>query len=237
MTDQRARGFKQMTNILRLRLRGKNIPGTCECFDRTVADDGVKIAHDTIGAICDFKTRQAGSFVLSGMAITITMALNHAISILLNVLDEESDGQEEPEGISGVVEEGYAVLMDLAPTCEFANSATLSLNARLFSSDDGTECPSPKPHVVPSITSNTPSNQDAVESLVLDEPRDTSMGISNNPWRGQTQTTGWNSLLDDLQAGYSDLDTASPGRIQGSRMVNMDRPPPQLGETVVSTLG
>ncbi|MBE3042705.1 hypothetical protein IMZ48_09060 [Candidatus Bathyarchaeota archaeon] len=143
------------------------------------------------------------------------MALKHSIPLLLDVLNEYSNDHEDPEGISDMIEEGYATLMDLASTCKFAKSAVSFLDSRLFSSEDGMEDPSLEAQVSPSPEYNALSNQEAVQDLFPDEQEDTSLGVNEALGSRARETTGWNSLLDDLEVGYSSLDTNCPERMQG----------------------
>lgn len=181
----------------------------CTCVCKINPQAGLNIARNTIQSISTFKSKHdKDSALLSGIAVTVTTALVQSISLLIDVLNEDSD-IEDPENISHVIEEGYAVLMDLASTCRFANRSILSLDKSLFPSEDGMD----------GRTSGSPSspssrlNGQAIngESQILAADLDTAApGGDESSGGPSVGTSKFDSLLDGLQVGYSDLDMIPP---------------------------
>lgn len=181
----------------------------CTCVSKINPQDGLNIARDTIRDISTFKSKHdKDNTLLSGIAVTVTTALVQSILLLVDVLNEESDTQDS-DNISHVIEEGYAVLMDLASTCRFANTSILSLDKTLFPSEDETDGHTPVSPPSPSSRLNGQPN--GVESQIVAAELDTVAPGEDESLRGPSvETLKFDSLLDGLEVGYSDLDMIQP---------------------------
>lgn len=189
----------------------------CTCYAKLKPEDGLRIARDTIQVISPFRPgKEIGTSVLSGIAIVVTTALIHSVSVLIDTLNEESENDEESEIVSNVIEEGYGVLMDLASTCRFTNSAILSLDKKLFPSEDEMNGPITGPQALPSFELNGISNNRASQRALSEEVGNAALAEDEALGARPTGMSKWNSLLEGLQAGYGDLDTIPPTQCPGA---------------------
>lgn len=117
---------------------------------------------------------------------------------MIDILNEESDDSHESESLSSIIEEGYAVLMGLAPYCRFTNSAILTLDKKLFPSEDEADDIIPGLQATPSPARNG--------QLIDGGPQRLAAAIDEAALGQSVETRKWNSLLQGLQLGYSDLD-------------------------------
>ena len=180
----------------------------CSCFSRGKAGDGRGIAHDTIRAISGFYSQTARKPVNSAITVTITTALVLSISLFLDVLGNEVNDQEESERISVIIEEGYNLLMELAPTCKFASSAVSSVDERLFSTEDNFEHQSVESRLSPVFGADGTYNEEVVPGRL--PAGGTPFARNDRSGHASMEIERRNNPLDDLQAGYGDLDTVSP---------------------------
>ncbi|KAH7140040.1 hypothetical protein B0J13DRAFT_69852 [Dactylonectria estremocensis] len=190
-------------NIMRLQIR-QNLPNSCGCF-RRMRPDGLEIVRETLQAVQQFTKRVSHDTLPS--SLTITSSLVQCVLFLLTVLDESSEVQESDKA-SDMVEEMYGMLMDMATTSWTAQSAIATLDAALFSPvaeasvRQAHQACTPRLHV--SIDQTIVQRSSPAENRAVPSVGDKSLGDRSKG----------SSLLDELQAGYQELDLISPVHMQ-----------------------
>ena len=169
--------------------------------------------------------------------ITLTTALAQSISVCIDTLDEGSEEQgenDENERITGMIEEGYGILMDLSPSCKFTNGVLSSLDRRLFPSEFDEEPPGLGLQPGALSTLNTVSRENVPQTLLLRDPGPRLTAQSKASAPGVGGGTSESSPLGDLLIGYSDLDAISPGQMLGTWSPNLSPASRPGGRAVAS---